>query len=411
VDAANQLPRSVNGPLTAGLISWGYGPFTYENLSAAEVSATEVLLDGVTQIQMTVVHAGGSTTDLTLDPSKGYAVTSCMLRGFGDRVMTYHCSGYQQVGGRWVPTTILVEHLDVLTDALLRSDRWTITSLDDRTPTADEFTVEFQADAYIEYVSTVTAEPAAYLYSHSVDTDQLLAERLTYAATQDSISQNCATVALKQTALELGKSIPSTTLASLVGPAGQTSLYDMKQFAQGAGLYCRAVQTDLATLKTLAGVKAILHIPGKDHFVLLDRIDDRYVWLIDLTNDRFYYRKSVDFFPMEWSEGIALLVSDQPVVGTFANIDDATLGTIVGSDGWDCTRVIQEGYVIYCDYVPPGCGGILSLFFTRYGCDPAPSGTCPVLYLVRFQNAPCFPDPIQDCAIGAWTFYYMKACR
>jgi len=411
VDAANELPRGVNGPLTAGLVAWGHGPFSYERLSAAEVSAAEVLLDGMGQIQMTVVYPEGPGVDLTLDPSKGYAVTSCTLRGFGSRVMTYHCSGYQQVGARWVPTAILVEYLDALTNAVQRSDQWNLNSIEDRTPAPEEFSVEFQADTYVEYTSTVTDSPAAYLYSHSVDTDQLLAERLTYAATRDTLRQNCATVALRQAALDLGKSFSGSALASVVGQTGQTSLYDMKQLAQGAGLYCRAVQTDLATLGTLDGVKAILHIPGKNHFFLLDQVDDRHVWVIDLTSDKFYYRKSVDFFPLEWSDRVALLISDRPIAGSFADIGDAALRTLIGGDGWDCSRIIQGNYVIYCAYVPPGCDGTMSLFWERYGCDMAPSGTCEIELMLRFQNAPCFPDPVRDCVLGPWAFYYMKACR
>jgi hypothetical protein len=185
----------------------------------------------------------------------------------------------------------------------------------------------------------------------------------------------------------------------------------MKQVAQGAGLYCRCVQTDLATLRTLDGVRAILHVPGKNHFLLLDQIDNRYVWVIDLANDKFYYRKSVDFFPLEWSDRVALLISDRPITGSFADIDDATLRTLIGGDGWACTRLIQGNYVIYCDYVPPGCDGWMSMFWERYGCDVAPSGTCELESMLRFQRAPCFPDPAKDCVLGAWTFYYMKACQ
>jgi len=412
VDAANQLPRGVNGPLTAGLVPWGHDHFSYDQLSAAEVSASAIFLDGIRQIQMTVDWADGASATLNLDPARGYAVTSCTLPASFEIVSVYNCSDYQQVAGRWVPTSILVERRDAITDALLRSDQWTITAIDGSVPKADAFDVRFQADALVEYVSTVTEEPAVYRYSHSVDTEQLLAERLTYAATRATLSQNCATVALKQAALELGKSIPSSTLASLVGEAGQTSMYDMKLAARGAGLYCRAVQTDLATLKTLDAVKAILHIPGKDHFVLLDRVDDRYVWLIDLTNDEFYYRKSVDFFPTEWSQGVALLLSNQPVAAPLSDIGDGTLGTLVGADGWDCIRLIQGDYVYYCDDLPGGCEGTYRYHWLRYGCDPAPTGTCTTKMMVRYQESPCIPHPIYECTItGEWFYAYMRACK
>ena len=412
VDAAGRFPRGVNGPLTAGLVPWGHDHFSYDKLSTAEVLASEVVLDGITQIEMTVDWADGASATFNLDPAKGYAVTSCTLPATFEIAVVYNCSDYRQVAGRWVPMSILVERRNAITDALLRSDQWTITAIDGALPQADAFGVGFQADARVEYLSTVTEEPAVYTYSHSVDTEQLLAERLTYAATRDSVRQNCATVALKQAARDLGRPIPAGTLASLVGEAGQTSLYDMKEAARGAGLYCRAVQTDLATLKTLDAVKAILHIPGEDHFVLLDRVDDRYVWLIDLTNDEFYYRQSVDFFPMEWSQGVALLLSDQPVTAALSDIDDGTLGTLVGADGWDCTRVIQDEHWYYCDYLPGGCEGTYRYHWLRYGCEPAASGTCTTKMLVRYQESPCIPDPVYLCTItGEWFYCYMRACK
>ena len=50
VDAAGRLPRAVNGPLTAGLVPWGYGLFDYATLTGAAASATELSLDGKSQI-------------------------------------------------------------------------------------------------------------------------------------------------------------------------------------------------------------------------------------------------------------------------------------------------------------------------------------------------------------------------
>ena len=41
VDTARRLQPAVNGPLTAGLIPWGYGRFTLANLTAARASARQ----------------------------------------------------------------------------------------------------------------------------------------------------------------------------------------------------------------------------------------------------------------------------------------------------------------------------------------------------------------------------------
>ena len=76
----------------------------------------------------------------------------------------------------------------------------------------------------------------------------------------------------------------------------------MKYFLQGFGFYCRAVKTNINTLKNLKGCKAILHFPGKKHFVVVDRIDDKYVWIIDFSSAKFYDRTDISFFDMDWTE-------------------------------------------------------------------------------------------------------------
>ncbi len=79
VDAAGRLPRAVNGPLTAGIVPWGYGRFTYNNLLLADASAMELALNGESLILMSLDWADGSSASLTLDPSKDYAVIACTL--------------------------------------------------------------------------------------------------------------------------------------------------------------------------------------------------------------------------------------------------------------------------------------------------------------------------------------------
>lgn len=409
VDAAGVYPRAVNGPLTAGVIPWGHGPYTYAALSAAQTTATEISLDGRAQIQMTIVHAGGSSTEVTLDPSKGYAATASTLPAGGNRVRSNHYSGYRQVAGHWVPSTISVERRDAFSNRLLSSDVWTISSVDATVPAPGSFSVDFNADTFIEYRSPVTERTSKYLYSHSVDTDKLLADRLAYAASEGRGKQNCATAAIAYVASELGRPVPSDMLASLVGPDGQTTMRDMKQLAGALGLFARAVRTDLATLKALAGAKAILHLPGKNHFVVLDSVDDRFVRLIDVSNDTFYYRASVDFFPLEWSEGVALLIGTEPIAGSFAPIGEAALQAIVGDSGWSCTVVLQ-----WWDYEPcgVGCSGWYTFYEKRWGCEPAPSGTCYNRLLVRWSETECYWSAPQQCAVtGEWDDYYMSACN
>jgi Tfp pilus assembly protein PilP len=411
VDAAGKLPRAVTGPLTAGLIPWGYGRFSSTSLGSAQVSATQ---SGSSRIEMTVSYADGYSARLTLDPdpAKMYPVTKATLTSPGGLVVTYTCSDYRLAGSNWVPWSILVERQnDNMTSKLPTSEQWTFTSVSAATPAPSSFDASLKVKALVEYSSPVAAESAIYVQSDRADARSLLAQRLAYAAAANSRPQNCATAALQQAAAELGKAVPDQALARLVGPDGGTSLYDMKRCAESSGLYARAVQTDLATLQGLAGVKAILHIPGKNHFIVLDGVDDREVWLTDLASRKFHYSQSVDFFPMDWSEGVALLLSDRPISGSFTALPDGVLGSILGGAGWSCNQLLQESYVYYCDEYWIGCSGSVDVYFERWGCGSAPSGSCSESTMTSSQHTGCIFDSFYDCTVtGEWYYYDMRAC-
>lgn len=412
VDAANRLARAVNGPLTAGLIPWGSGALSSATLSAAETSATEVARDGITQIEMTIEQTGGLSMVFLLDPAKDYAVTSCTIAG-GNRVAYHYYSGYRQVAGNWVPATILIEQYDLFTDRLLASDKWDLTLIEGSVPSTDQFKAPYRADTVVEYHSPVSTKTSVYSYSNGVDTNLLLAEHLAYTARRGG-GQNCATVAVKHAAARLGKALSDRTLAPLVGSEGQTSMAALARFAARQGLYCRAVRTDLATLSNLPACQAILHIPGRNHFVVLDRVDGTDVWIIDLANSKFYYRKDKAFLPMDWSEGTALLLSTEPIRGRFDEIDITTLGALTGGAGWSCTRLLQEWYYIPC--TPVGsydCWGTFRYYYTRYGCESAPTGSCYTQSLVRMLKDDCYWDYLRvTCDVeGGWDATYMDACQ
>jgi len=410
VDTTGSTPHVVNGPLTAGFIPWGYGYYTYGNLSAAESSAVEKDVDG--HVHLTLDLAGSEMV-FVMDPAKDYVVISHSIRR-PDATIFKEYGNYQLVSGNWIPTTILIERYDAWTNRLLASDFWSFTRVSGDAPMPWSFNVEYEADALIEYRSYITAKPAMYLYSHIVDTDLLLTERLAYAASEGTQSQNCATASLKYAALRLGKDITDRQLAQLVSESDKTtSLYAMQQFARGLGLYCRAVKLDIETLKSLYGRDVILHIPKKNHFIVLGDIDDRYVCSIDLANDKFYYRTDVGFFGMDWTEGTALLISDSPITGKFIDIDDGELKTIIGGSGYSCTNLLQEYDVSYCDYVGGECLGSYEEYYTRYGCEAAPSGSCSSSKMIRSAESPCINDPYNPdmCDVtGEWTSYYMRAC-
>ncbi len=340
VDAAGKLQRAVTGPLTAGLIPWGYGRFTAASLAAAQASARQ---NAGGTIDMTLTQADGFSASLTLDPAKAYAVTKATLTSAGGLVVTFTCSDYRLAGSNWVPWNILVERQkDSITSKLPTTEQWKFTSVSAAVPAPGSFDVPLKVKALVEYSSPVAAESAIYVQSDRVDARGLLAQRLAYAAGANSRRQNCATAALQQAAAELGKAVPDQALARLVGPDGWTSLYDMKRLAESLGLYCRAVKTDLATLQGLAGVKAILHIPGKNHFVVLDEVDDREVWLTDLSSRNSTIARA--WISSRWSGPRAspCCCPTGRSPARSAALPDGVLGNVLGGTGWSCNQLLQD---------------------------------------------------------------------
>jgi hypothetical protein len=416
VDSAGSTPHVVNGPLTAGIVPWGYGLYTYESLSAAESSAIEKNVDGQTQIHLTLNNPDGSEAVFVIDAQKDFAVLSCSMSGKGNSIISKQYSGYRLISGNWVPAAILLERYDDGSNRLLSRDLWNLNRVDANVPAAGSFNVSFEDDALIEHRSGLTDEPLMYHYSDTVDTDLLLAERLAFAVSEGTQTQNCATVSLKYVTSQLGKEVSDQELAQLVNePNEDTSLYAMKRFAEGLGLYCRAVMTDIQTLKRLDGCAAILHIPGRNHFTVLGGIDNENVWTIDLAENRFYYPTDISFFDMDWTEGTVLLISNQPIQlhGNFTDINDVQLNSIIGGAGYTCTRLLQDYFVIFCTEVGELCMDYYEVHFTRYGCESASSGSCSTRTLLRYKESPCIEDPYDpfNCDItGEWTCYYMRAC-
>ncbi len=408
VDAGENTPHPVNGPLTAGIVPWGYGRYTYSNLCAVESSGDES--DGGTQIILTLTGADGSESRFTLDPAKNYALKNYLMEKSDGSAISKQYSDYVLIGGSWVPKTIVIEHFNAGSDKPKARDLWNMTAIDDSIPQSNAFDVSYEPDAMVEYYSDGSTKSAMYRQSSTADTNQLLTKRLKTVGSDGADTRNCATIATGYVASELGVTISDQDLASIVNQAkGTTSLYDMKYFLQGFGLYCRAVKTDIDALKNLKGCRAILYFPGKSHFVVMDRIDERYVWITDLSSARFYDRTEISFFDMDWSGGTALLVSKQPIQGDFNEIS----GTDIIGSGYSCTRLIQQYSVISCSQVDGQCLGKYYEYYARYACEAAPEGSCSSTRLVRFKSSPCTQDPEypENCTVtGVWTSYYIMAC-
>jgi hypothetical protein len=420
-EGKSDIPAGLIGPLTAGIVPWGHGSYTLDSLLAAESSA---VVDDQGLVHLTMrMPANGLNVEIlfVLDPTKQYAVLSCSISDGGMSSITKTYEDYDLVSGRWIPTTISIERYKYSgnTPQLISSDYWYLTSIQISSPGPAAFRVAYDEGAYVGFFSPLTESPLSYYHSNAIDTESLLHERLAIAA-GDPQTQNCATVAMKHAAQRLGKNVPDANLAQLVhGPNKSTSLYELRQFAQRLGLHCRAVKTDIQTLKNLPACQVILHLPGPKHYVVLDRIDNEYAWIIDLDGSRFYSRLKLDDFALDWREGTALLLSSEPVSlqGTSTEMNDTELLNIVGStDTYSCTEVIQTYNYRLCSWAPPAfvCGGRYRIWNNLLGCKADPQGgSCTGSLLVALAWWYCGEDPenLGSCITEDEThLVYMHAC-
>lgn len=425
-ESPSDIPVTVNGPLTAGIVPWGYSMYTYEGLSAAESSAFELQVDGQKQLHLTLKKTSTPQMVFVLDPTKDYAVLSCSINDAGRSSISKTYENYELISGRWIPTTIIIERYDESKQSyeLLSYDCWDFTSIHVSSPHPASFRVTYETDALVEFYSSIMEKPLSYRYYDEVDTDSLLQGRRAIVLAGDTHTQNCATVAMKYVAEQLSKDVTDKELAGLVSePNEDTSLYELQQFARGLGFHCLSVKTDIQKLKNLKDCQVILHLPGANHYVVLEYIDDEYVWVIDLDSNKFYYRTKLDIFGLDWSEGTALLLSNEPLdlEGAFAKISGEELHKIMGLAGTDfgnysCTDLIQEYDIVFCPEPIGGlCGGRYRKFYNRWACEPNDvPGSCFGTGIVGNESSPCInhPDYPWDCTItGEWFSQCIRACE
>ncbi len=420
-DTSN-MPVSVNGPLTAGLVPWGHGAYTYEKLSAAQSSAVEVEEDGKKEVHLTISITGKPEMVFVLDPAKAYVVLSTTARHAGHSTTVKTCSNYKLISGRWVPDTVEIERYDDSKQApeLLSYDHWHITSISTSISEPLPFSVDYESNALVEHHMAISRKPLSYYFSGEIDTESLRRERVRIAAAQNTQTQNCATVAMQYVMSKLGKEATQQQLATLVNETDKTTnLYAMKQFVSGLDLHCLAAKTDLQMLKNLTNCYAILHLPGENHLVVLDHIDEQSVWLIDLDRDKFYFPIPTDMFGLDWPEGTALLISRESIIlqGDIKEISDNDLRQIVGADEfgtYSCSTVIQEDRIILCSKIGGLCLGRYREFFKRFACElDAQGGGCAGTGITGSISSYCIEDSanLDYCVTHSdWYSQPIRAC-
>jgi len=433
------LPSALPDPLIAGLIPWGHGIYTLDNLARAAVHGSETTVDGVTITKISI-HSGIGPSRTQIEATlarqhspqgiPAYALTAVQILKGQQGEFTAKHSGHIWLEGRWVPTQIVTERPQSQYGAE-RTVRQTFLLEFSSEPVSERDMHPPLRDAWVEYHAPGLAQPLRYQMSSTIDSEILLQEKLAlmqvkaqnqaHARMHPPVinrSGNCATLSLGYVSRALGHPIDDRKLASLVDDAGKSSLFDLRKLARQEGLYCEVVSTNIDSLATLGACQIILYLPDKGHFVVLGDVDTFDIQLIDLQKNTFLYPLNKHKFNLDWQEGIALVLSTDsigfPLSSQIELPPDRVLKSKRAGLAYDCTKLIQDGesYDVHCPDSPP-CGGIYKDYSTIFGCDLAESGTCTNFIQWAYKESNCMlkpTDPTQ-CTYGRWTFiYYLYAC-
>jgi hypothetical protein len=191
----------------------------------------------------------------------------------------------------------------------------------------------------------------------------------------------------------------------------------MKEFADQLGLNSLAAKTDLAKLKTLGDHQTILHLSAEDHYVVLGNIGDDYIRLIDLDNNNFYYRRSIEHFKSVW-DNTALILSNKALTENdgFARIDDSLLSDIVGAASCqECNTKIQDPNEHSCEPSTWPCRGYHEEIIERWGCASSATATEPCYEsdIPGSLKETCVSDSNDNC-VGDGSHivgYTISACK
>ncbi len=433
------LPCARPAPLTAGLIPWGKGIYSLENLTQATVTGTETRVDGLPRTELVIHNGIGSSRvrvtaawvpKTTPQGRPAHAlVASEVLRG-DQWALSVSLSGHIWLENRWVPTQIVSEHPRVRYGAERRVRETFLLEFHPGQENGHDMRPSMK-DAWVEYQAPGMPDPLRYQMSETLDSELLLQEKmgLMLAASEGrervprhnmnpGPSQNCATLALGYAARSLGRPIVEKELASSVDSTGKTSLADLQRLARRRGLHCEIIQTDIDSLALLPACQIILYLPDEGHFALLGDVDTFDVWLIDFQKNTFLYALNKHKFTAQWAEGVALVLSEQSLAfPSHLHIKSLPHSRLVNTRGglsYDCTKLIQNGHIhdVPCPVDPP-CHGMEEDYAWIWGCEPSETGQCTSFTQWAKKQANCTPSGANpgECTAGRVTVvYYEYGC-
>jgi hypothetical protein len=416
------IPVAVNGPLTAGIIPWGFGRFSYGNLAALKSTAYEVEVDSKKQVHISLEGEDSPKIFLALDPSKKYALLSYSTDYNGQSVIVRTYDDYTFIAERWIPTKITIEkyggHQKVLS-----YDNWQLTYISPVIADSFNFSVYFDKGTLVQYHANSLDKPLSYKSNDEIDDQLLLQKKIAMELSgEDKAQRNCATVASEFVLDSMSISVDRQQLRSLIkGNEGGTSLYDLKNFIESKGLHCKAVRgCDVRKFNSILNdCRIILYLPNQKHYVVLARVDDEQVWLIDLNERKFLYSIKLDKFNKETESAAYLIVSDKPLDldCSFVEFEDNQLNQFIGGQtGYCCTEKIQEAGIGFCSEMMYGmCLSVYTIYCEIYKCKACGTGGfCFSEPKISSYWSPCIEDMynIGACTItGEFRAQYARSCQ
>ncbi len=417
------IPVVVNGPLTAGIIPWGFGTFSYESLIEMNFSAKEVEVEGNKQIHINLDGNNMPNMFFVLDTSKEYAMLSCSINYENGSITTRTYDDYTHIDNKWIPTTIIIEKYDAQ-QVLLAYDNWQITSISPIISNSFDSSAYFDKDILIQYHSKLIDKPLFYKSNNAIDSQSLLMNKLAMEVSWQGENEeyhNCATAAVEYALDSMNIPVNSQQMRSLVKTNEKhTNLYDLKNFIENKELYCKAVKgCNIKGFSDIPGdYRVIIYLPVQKHYVVLAQVDGEQVWLIDMDSRKFLYNVEVDKFNAYMESGAYLLISSQPLIlnDSLIEIKDEQLNQFTGGQtGYCCTEKIQSADYVSCsDMNDDMCVGIYEVWLELYKCAPCENGNeCFGGPELSSYWDVCIEDMnnIGNCTIaGAWIPEYARAC-
>ena len=429
VTDSQSIPTESCGPVTAGIIPWGHGDYTFLVIMSQKPTASVYRENDQDRVLVKYLNKSISPdtyVSFILDPEKDYAVMSYSIEN-DEALLQQTYENYTQTGDQWIPSEILIERFDKRSEApqLISYEDWQFETIDTSTPSDELFSVKFKNGTTVELKAGGNLKTFLYNASDQVDISEILKDKVDLLESLDPDSVNCATAAIQHIAKRFSKNILQPKLADLVlKDTKKTALSAMKQTLEEAGLNCMAVETDLETLEKMPGCTKVLYLSLSDHYVILDHIDQDGIWLIDLTNRKFYAKKNTEDFLQEWNNGIALLISNEPINPPldanfrYLQVDEMSQIYGGGSFGtYSCSDSLQASEHILCPEPIGGfiCNGAYYIFYERYGCiEDEGGGSCTGNKMLSYQYYHCLNDPYTQGSCGTTDTpisRYVRACQ